>query len=87
METWIIRFVMIAIVPAVLYGSWTVSGWLLDAGVLPGAGETAPQAVGAAMVFLAIAMVVNLINWFTIERPREMAKEEFWKKRGKQWPR
>lgn len=90
MEIWIFRFVMFAVVvavPAIFYGCWVVSGWLMKSGFLPGAGETAPQAVGAAMVFLVIFMLLTVINWFLIDSPREKAKEEFWKKRGKSWPR
>lgn len=76
-------FAVVIAVPAVLYGCWAVSGWLLESGYLPGARETATQAVGAALVFLALFMLVSLINWFLIDSPREKAKEEFWKNRGK----
>lgn len=93
MGIWIIRLVMLVICPAVLWGCWQASGWLIEAGHLPGTtdphyfGYGISQAIGAMIILMLLTLVMSVINWLIIWRPREKAKQEFWERRGKSWPR
>lgn len=93
MEIWIIRIFSFVIFPAIVYGCWKASGWLIEAGYIPGTtdpqlfGYGLSQGIGAMSIMMLMTLIVSIINWLTIGLPREKAKKAFWERRQKNWPR
>jgi len=93
MEIFIIRCAILGISSALLFGVWKASGWLIEAGYLPGTndphyfGYGISQAMGAMLIMMLMAFAMSIINWLVIGLPREKAKRAFWGQRGKSWPR
>lgn len=93
MVIWVVRLFSYVIFPAAVYGCWKSSGWLIEAGYIPGTtspkffGYGISQAIGAVSLMMLVTLIMSIINWLTIDLPREKAKKVFWERRQKNWPR